>query len=222
MRMECLGNSSIRVGADHEAPDTGSITELRVGVTGPRRRTASWPVVLQRRIDMVVPATPIVPRNEDHRGPPKVTLTQFVDALGGPLAPQLDRLLPSVFPVRGMLGKLHWTARGVDPGHVRQFPRRHVCVKSSPRQNIRAAFQLLDFLEITEARVPVSSPSKFRFLQCRWQRRNFERLLWLVRSVLARIIDYRGGRRDEHQMVGFGLAGHFREVVVTQRKLSRE
>src|ERR1700732_3877187 len=142
--MKCLGNSSLRVGAAHETPDPGSITELRVGVTRSLRRTSSCPLLLQRRINVVVPATPIVPRNEDHRGPPKVTLTQFVDALGGPLAPQHDRLLPSVFPVRGVPEKPPWTARGVDPGHVRQFPRRHVCVKSSPRQNIRAAFQLLD------------------------------------------------------------------------------
>src|SRR5215831_2927495 len=215
MRMKCLGNSSLRVGADHEAPDPSSITELRVGVTGSRRRTSSCPLLLQRRINVVVPATPVVPSNEDHRGPPKLALTQFVDALGGPLAPQLDRLLPSVIPVRRMLGELHRTARRVYPRDIRQFPRRHVCIESSPRQNVWAAFQLYDFLEITEARLAVSSPRKFRLLQCLRQRLNCERLLRLVRPVLARIIDYRGGRCDEHQMVRFGLGGNFREVVVT-------
>src|SRR6267143_5494545 len=166
MRMKRLGNSSLRVGADHQAPDPGSITELRTGITGSFRGTSSCPLVLQRRINMVVPATPIVPRNEDHGGSPKLALAQFVDTLGGPLAPQLDRLLSCVLPVRRMLGKLHWTARRVHPGHIRQFPGRHVYVESSPRQNIWASFQLFDFLEITEARVPVGSPCKFRLLQC--------------------------------------------------------
>src|SRR5712691_5313801 len=144
MRMKCLGNSSLRVGADHEAADPGSITELRVCVTGSLRRTSSCPLLFQRRINVVVPATPIVPRNEDHRGPPKLALTQFVDALGGPLAPQLDRLLPGVLPVRRMFGKLHWTARRVYPRDIRQFPRRYVCIESSPRLNVWAAFQLFD------------------------------------------------------------------------------
>src|SRR5260370_42655775 len=98
-----------------------------------------------------------------------------------------------------MLGKLHWTARRVYPRDIRQFPRRHVCIESSPRQNVWAAFQLFDFREITEARVAVSSPSKFRLLQCLRQRLNFERLLRLVRPVLAGIIDYRGGACDELQ-----------------------
>src|SRR6267378_5101226 len=166
MRMKHRGNSSLRVGADHQAPDPGSITELRIGITGSFRRTSTRPLVLQRRINMVVPATPIVPRNEDHGGSPKLALTQVVDTLGGPLAPQLDRLLPRILPVWRMLGKLHGTARRVHPGHIWQFPRRHVYVEFSPRQNIRASFQFVDFLEITEARVPVSSPCKFRVLQC--------------------------------------------------------
>src|ERR1700730_2008569 len=111
MRMKCLGNSSLRVRADHQAPNPGSITELRVGVTGSLRRTSSCPFVLQRRGTMGVHSAPIVPGNEDHRGPPKFALTQFVDALGGPLTPQLDRLLPGVSSERRMLGQLHWTAR---------------------------------------------------------------------------------------------------------------
>src|SRR5580700_2178700 len=222
MGMKRVGDSSLRVGTYHKAPDPVSITELRVGVTGALRRTSSSPLVPRRRINMVVPTTPIIPGDEDHRGSPKPALAQVADTLGGPLASQLDGLLPGIFPVGRMLGKLHWTARRVHPGHIRQFSRRHIRIESSPRQDVWATFQLFDFLEITEARVPVSSPCKLCLLQRLRHCLKVERLLGLVRTAFGRVIDYRGGCCDEHQMVGFGLAGHFREVIVAQRKLPRE
>src|SRR5215469_12368181 len=97
-----------------------------------------------------------------------------------------------------MLGKLHWTARGVYPGHARQIPRSHIYVESSPGQNIGAAFEFFDFVEITEARVPISSPGEFCSLQRLRQGRKLERLLRLVRPILACIIDYVRCCRDEH------------------------
>src|SRR5205807_10409013 len=107
---------------------------------------------------------PIVPSDKDQRGRPELALAQLVDAIGGPLAPLFDCLLPSVLPVTRMFGKLHPTAWRVHPGHIRQFPRRHVCIESSPRQNIWAVFQLCDLSEITESGVAVGGPCKFRLL----------------------------------------------------------
>src|SRR5438477_3605472 len=129
--------------------------------------------------------------------------------------PSLTVCCPAFFPYGGCSESSTGLLGAYTQDTLGKFPASHVYVESSPGQNIRAAFQFFDFVEITEARVPVSSPGKFYFLQCLRQGRKLERLLRLVRPTLACIIDYGRCRSDEHQMVGFRLAGYFREVVVT-------
>src|SRR6266480_2000844 len=114
MRMQRLGNSPLGVRTDHQAPDPRPIAELGIRITRSFRRAPSRPLVFQRRrIDVVVTAAPIVPGNKDHRVRPSLALSQFVDAVRRPLAPQLHGLLPGVFPIGRVLGKLHGTARRV-------------------------------------------------------------------------------------------------------------
>src|SRR4029077_13839213 len=105
MRMKRLRNSPLGVRTDYQAPDARPIAELRIRITRSFRRTPSRPFFFQWwRIDMVVPPAPIVPGNKDNRVRPKLALPQFADAVRRPLAPQLHRLLPGVFPKGRVLG----------------------------------------------------------------------------------------------------------------------
>jgi hypothetical protein len=89
---------------------------------------------------MVIPASPIIPGNENHRGVPQLALAQFVDSIGSPLGPQFDGLLPGGFTVRWMFGKIYWTAWRVHPAHVRQIAIRNLRIELCPGQNTWAAF----------------------------------------------------------------------------------
>src|SRR5215470_13789105 len=120
--MKCLVDSLPGVRADHQAPNTCPIAELRVRIRGSPGWTLSFPRVLQRRLDVVVPAAPVIPGNEDDHLRPKLALPQVSHAVGGPFASELHRLLPRVSPVGWMLGKLDGTARRIDPAHIRQIP----------------------------------------------------------------------------------------------------
>src|SRR5215467_12363519 len=120
--MKCLVDSLPGVRADHQAPNTCPIAKLRVRICGSPRWTLSFPRVLQRRIHVVVPAAPVIPGHKDRRLWPELALPQVADAVGGPFASELHRLLPRISPVGWMLRKLDWTSRRVDPAHTRQIP----------------------------------------------------------------------------------------------------
>src|SRR5438128_11373538 len=89
------------VWAQHETSDTRSIPEL--GSVGP--------FLHQRRRDVVVPATPIVPGNEDDAVRPEATLDHGIHLVGCPSLASLD----------GFDRVLAQAGRSVDPGHSGQL-----------------------------------------------------------------------------------------------------
>lgn len=68
--------------AEDQAPHARPVAELG----------AVLPLLDQRRGDVVVPATPVVPRDEDDGVGPQPTLDDRVDLVGRPFLPGLDRL----------------------------------------------------------------------------------------------------------------------------------
>src|SRR5258708_8417678 len=124
------------------------------------RSPDSLPLLQRWRIDVIVPAAPIVPSNKDHRVSPQLALSQRADAIGGPLAAQLHCRLTGVSRERGMFGELHGLPWRIDPGDTRQFSRRDVRIEIRPRLNIGAAFQLVDLRKVTKAWVAVGRPAQ--------------------------------------------------------------
>src|SRR5436190_18821811 len=89
-----------RVWAQHQASNARSVAELR----------AVFPFLDQRRLDVVVPATPVIPRDEDDGAGPQPTLDDGIDLLRRPFLAGPD----------GLDGVLAQSFGTVEPGDRRQ------------------------------------------------------------------------------------------------------
>src|SRR5436853_7063764 len=96
------------VGADDQAWHPRPVAKLGAGVAG---GSAARPPRHVRRVHVIVPPTPVVPRNEDDRAGPQRAGGHVAHALDGPLPPRLDDR-PAAAAERRMLALPAW---GVQP-----------------------------------------------------------------------------------------------------------
>src|SRR5256884_6617627 len=101
--------------AQDQARDPRSIPELR----------AVGPFLDQRWLDMVEPAAPVVPGDEDDRVAPQTALDDGIHLVGGPFLAGLDRFDRMVAQ----------PLRPADPGYRRQFAG-HSILRTSVRATI--------------------------------------------------------------------------------------
>src|SRR3989440_11949289 len=89
VRMEGLGNvARLGIGTKHQATDAWSVPELRVLV-------GSWPAVGRPLLDIlwldvIIPATPVVPGDEDHGLRPQAALDDCIHLIHCPLHARAD------------------------------------------------------------------------------------------------------------------------------------
>src|SRR5438067_6151592 len=182
------------VWAQHETSDTRSISKLR----------AVGPFLHQRRRDVVVPATPIVPGDEDDGVRPEATLDHGIHLVCGPFLAGLDRL-DRVLAQAG---------RAVDPGHRRQLAGRGIFGEAIGGDVVLAAFERGD---VAVGVTAVITPAEPGLLECGGQGWDVERRLVLDRVAVMRIVDDRRVRGDQHQVIWRRWTGDLREVPVAQR-----
>ena len=115
MRVKRGGNvTAPRVRAEHQAADARAVAELRARV----RRAIVLPLFNLWRSDVIVPAAPIVPRDEDRRVVPLAALNVCIDLVRCPLRAQrhIADVLALVLRIGRVLAEF---VRRVNPGHCR-------------------------------------------------------------------------------------------------------
>src|ERR1017187_9738804 len=90
MGVKNFGNAPLGVRTDRQTTHPRAITELRVLVGGSSLRAAACPGILERRRDMIIPAAPVIPSDENRRGCPILALRHRVDPRHRPGHAQLD------------------------------------------------------------------------------------------------------------------------------------
>src|SRR5437762_2462175 len=147
--------SGFRVWAQYQASNTRSVAELRT----------VCPFLDQRRLDVVVPATPVIPRDEDDGAGPQATLDDGIDLVRRPFLAGPD----------GLDGVLAQSFGTVEPGGGRQVAGG--CV---PGELLRGDV-LLAALQSAAVSVSVATvipPGQSGFLQRGGKGRNVEG--WLL------------------------------------------
>src|SRR5437867_11058953 len=150
--------------AHHETSDTRSIAKLR----------AVGPFLDHWWSDVVVPATPIVPGDEDDGVRPEATLDHGIHLVGGPFLAGLDRLD----------GVLAQAGRSVDPGHRRQLAGGGIFGEAIRGDVVLAAFQGRD---VTVGVPAVVAPGQSRLFECGGQGWDVEGRLVLDRVAVMRV-----------------------------------
>ena len=196
----------LRVRAEDEARDAVAVAELR----------AVAPLLHLRRIDVVGPAAPVVPRDEDRGLVPEPARDDRLDLLSRPRRAVRD-VADAVLPVGGGVGRmLAEDVARVDPRDGRQLAR---CgVGGELRRGELLSGERLDELEGVAAVVAPRVPG---LLELGRERRDVHHLRRLHPVVARRVVDPRRVGRDQHQVVRRRRPGDLGEVPVAERVLLR-
>ena len=207
MRVQRLGEVALtRVWAQHQATDTAAIPEL-----GP-----ILPLLDFRRRDMVPPASPVVPGDEDRDLRPKARSHDRVDLVHSPLHP-LGDVAVAGSPFRRSIGRvLAQKAVRIEPGNGRQLAGGGVFRELLPGPLLAGG--VLDELERVAGVVAPRESRRIKLGRQAWL--VIQRWSGLVPIAAGRIVDQGGVGHDQHQVVGRRGPGYVGEVVVTERELA--
>src|SRR5581483_1046019 len=176
-----LRDSLFGKGTDHETWHTRTIAELTPGVGWPRGRSAALPGVLLRRVDVVVPAAPIVPSDENGGLRPVLALRDQRDPACRPFHPLFDR-------GRRVFTEFDRMTGSVEPGNIRQGAGGNVGIELCGEADVRTAFERGDFVEIIVSRT-VAAPGQADLGETGGERRQVERRLGLIWPARAGVVD---------------------------------
>ena len=137
VRVKGFGNSFLGVGTQHQTTNARAVTELRVRIRQTMRGTTTYPGIFERRLNVVVPAAPVVPGNENRHCRPILAFCYCADPVSGLLHSQLDAGWR-------MFAKLNRRAGSIQPGNIRKIAIRQVGVETGGGFYVRTSFERSD------------------------------------------------------------------------------
>ena len=170
-----------------------------------------------RGIDVVEPPAPVVPRNEDADLRPQPAFDDGVHLSHRPLHAVRDVPDQRLAAILGIGRVFAGVVRRVDPRHGGEGAGACVADKLVGGRLVLLA----QSGDEAEGVAPVVPPRQVGLHQICGQRRELKHRSPRPAPVPGRVLDHRGVRGDQHQMVGRGRPGHIGEIVVAQRELSR-
>src|SRR5215813_4690726 len=141
MGVEVTVDAALCVRTHHDTSNPRTISKLRVLISRPALRSVTLPLILQRGLEVIIPAAPVVPGKENCGFRPERACCQFVQSVHRPPHPGCHRCFTCI-GAKGWV--LVQSTRGKEPGNTWEFSVRDIGVELRPSNKARADGQSFD------------------------------------------------------------------------------